>query len=61
MARNKVQFQKGLSERRFRDTLRKRAAMPGGRVRLAPGQMDSYCPLYGGGRYSEIKGRRLYQ
>ncbi len=60
MARNKVQFQKGLSERRFRELYGTEAQCravafgwrwPNGFV----------CPRCGGGRYSEIKGRRLYQ
>lgn len=60
MARNKIQLQKGLSERRFRDLYgtedQCRAALfawrwPKGFV----------CPRCGGERYCEIKGRRLYQ
>ena len=60
MARNKVQFQKGLSERQFRDLYGSedqcRAALfawrwPKGFV----------CPRCGAERCSQIKGRKLYQ
>ena len=60
MARNKVQFQKGLSERRFRElygTEQQCRAIAFG-WRWPNGFV---CPRCGGGRYSEIKGRRLYQ
>ena len=60
MARNKVQFQKGLSERRFRELYgteqQCRAVAFGWRW-----PNGFVCPRCGGGRYSEIKGRRLYQ
>ncbi len=60
MARNRVQFQKGLSERQFRELYgtedQCRAALFGWRW---PNGFT--CPRCGGVRYSEIKTRRLMQ
>jgi len=60
MARNKVQFQRGISEREFRELYGTedlcRAALYGWRW-----PKGFVCPRCGGDRCSEIKGRKLFQ
>ncbi len=60
MARNQVQFQKGLSERRFRELYGTEAQCRA--VAFGWRWPNGFaCPRCGGGRYSEITERRLYQ
>ena len=60
MARNKIQFQKGLSERQFRASYgteeQCRAALAAWRR-----PQGFVCPRCAGRRYCEIKERKLYQ